>query len=106
MAPIDDALATIEALKPGEKLVYQAFADKYGVDRSTLPRRHKRVQLPLEIKNLNQQKLTPQQDEELFGYTEYFTETHCPPTRQIIINFATPLCSWEPSDRWVSRLIH
>ena len=24
----------------------------------------------------------------------------------MIINFATPLCDWEPSDRWVSRLIH
>ena len=24
----------------------------------------------------------------------------------MIINFATPLCDWEPLDRWVSRLIH
>ena len=24
----------------------------------------------------------------------------------MIINFATPLCDWEPADRWVTRLIH
>jgi hypothetical protein len=53
MAPIDDAIAAIEALKPGEKLVYQTFADKYGVNRVTLARRHKRLQAPLEVKNLN-----------------------------------------------------
>jgi hypothetical protein len=28
------------------------------------------------------------------------------PTRQMIINFTTPLASWEPSDRWVTRLLH
>jgi hypothetical protein len=31
IAPIDDALAAIEALKPGERLVYQRFADQYRV---------------------------------------------------------------------------
>ena len=43
MAPINDALAAIEALKPEEKLVYQRIADQNGVDRTTLARRHKRV---------------------------------------------------------------
>ena len=43
MAPIDDALAAIKALKPGEKLVYQKIADQDKVDRSTLSRQHKRV---------------------------------------------------------------
>lgn len=28
------------------------------------------------------------------------------PTRQIIINIVTPLCSWEPSDQWVTRFLH
>ena len=43
MAPMDDALAAIKALKPGEKLVYQKIADQHKVDRSTLSRQHKRV---------------------------------------------------------------
>ncbi len=28
------------------------------------------------------------------------------PTRQMIINIATPLCAWEPSGRWVTRFLH
>ena len=43
MAPIDDALAAIKALKPGEKLVYQQIADQHKIDRLTLSRQHKRV---------------------------------------------------------------
>jgi len=53
MAPIDDALAAIEALEPGEKLVYQKIADQFGVDRSTLARRHRGVQVPQELKDSN-----------------------------------------------------
>jgi hypothetical protein len=36
MAPIDNALAAIEAQGPEEKLVYQRIADQYAVDCSTL----------------------------------------------------------------------
>ena len=58
MAPIDNALAAIKALKPEEKLVYQKIADQYGVDRSTLARRHRGVQAAQETKYSRQQKLT------------------------------------------------
>ncbi|KAF2865772.1 hypothetical protein BDV95DRAFT_623534 [Massariosphaeria phaeospora] len=58
MAPINDALAAIKALDSGKKLVYQKIADQFGVDRSTLARRHKAVQAPRETKDSNQQKLT------------------------------------------------
>jgi hypothetical protein len=54
----------------------------------------------------NQRLLHPREEAELVKYVKSFTEKHCPPTRQMIINFATPLCSWEPSDPWVSRVIH
>jgi hypothetical protein len=40
MSSIEVALAAIESLKPGEKLVYTEIAAKYGVDRRTLARRH------------------------------------------------------------------
>jgi hypothetical protein len=78
MAPINDALAAIEALDPGEKLVYQKIADQYGVDRSTLARRHKGVQVPREAKDFNQQKLTQQQEEELVKYIQELTARHIP----------------------------
>jgi hypothetical protein len=106
MAPIDDALAAIEALEPGEKLVYQKIADQYGVDRSTLARRHKRVQVPRELKDSNQKKLTPQQEAGLVKYIEELTARHIPPTREIIRNFASAVAKEEVSDSWVTRFIN
>jgi hypothetical protein len=41
MSPIDDALASLESLKPGESINYTQVANKYGCDRSTLSRRHR-----------------------------------------------------------------
>ena len=88
MTGIKDALAEINNLKPGEKLVYQQIADKHGVDRSTLSRRHKQIQADQETKSVNQQKLTPQQEAELVKYIEELTACYIPPTREIIQNFA------------------
>jgi hypothetical protein len=106
MAPIDDALAAINALKPGEKLVYQKIADQYGVDRSTLARRHKRVQAPRTTKDSNQQKLIPQQKPELVSYIEKLTARHIPPTREMIANFASSIAKGRVSESWVTRFIN
>ena len=43
MDPIEAALESLESLKPGESPNYTAVAKKYGVQRSTLSRRHRRV---------------------------------------------------------------
>jgi hypothetical protein len=40
MEPIDAALAAVDALEPGEKLVYAQIVKKYGVEPTTLRRRH------------------------------------------------------------------
>jgi hypothetical protein len=53
MTGVDEALAEINAPEPGEKLVYQKIADKHGVDRSTLSRRHKQIQVLRTIKDIN-----------------------------------------------------
>ena len=106
MAPIDAALAAIEALKPGEKLVYQKIADQFGVDRSTLARRHRGVQAARENKYSQQQKLTPQQEEELVRYIEELTARHIPPTRQMIANFASAVAQEAVSESWVTRFIN
>ncbi|KAF1973256.1 hypothetical protein BU23DRAFT_465020 [Bimuria novae-zelandiae CBS 107.79] len=62
MGAIEDAIEAIQSLAPGEKFSYRKIAATYSVDRTTLSRRHKRVQAPNEAKNINQQKLTPQQE--------------------------------------------
>jgi hypothetical protein len=68
MSSIDAALAAIEALEPGEKLVYTHIAAEYGVDRRTLARRHQGVASSRGTKAQNQQALHPQQELELLRY--------------------------------------
>jgi hypothetical protein len=100
------ALSYIDSLKSGESFSYRQLAKKYRISRTTLTNHHQRRRRTNEDAHKDQRLLHPRDEAELVKYIKSFTETHCPPTRQMIINFATPLCSWEPSDRWVSRLIH
>ena len=106
MAAINKALAAIEALKPGEKLVYYKIADQYGVSRITLARRHKQIQTSREAKDLNQQKLNPQQERELVDYIERLTARYLPPTREMIANFASSIARERVSESWVTRFIN
>ncbi|KAF1348370.1 hypothetical protein EJ07DRAFT_141478, partial [Lizonia empirigonia] len=43
---INEAIAAIESREPGDDLVYQEYADWFGVDRCTLARRHQGRQGP------------------------------------------------------------
>ena len=59
MAPIDEALAAINSLQPGDKFYYATFADTYGVNSETLRRRVLGIQQSPEVKNNNQRALSP-----------------------------------------------
>ena len=106
MAPIDNALAHIGSLKPGDKLCYQTIADDYGVERSTLSRRHRAISQPPTTKNINQQKLDPQQEQELVKYIQGLTARHLSPTRDMIQNFASTIAKEPVSESWVTRFIN
>jgi hypothetical protein len=106
MAPIDDALAAIESHELGEQLVYQKYADKYGVNRSTLSRRHRGISQPRKDYAANQQVLTPAQEAELVEYIKTLTKQGLPPTREMIQNFSSKLAPWELSESWVTRFLH
>jgi hypothetical protein len=93
MAPIDEALAAIESRELGEQIVYQAYADKYNVSRTTLSRRH-------------QQVLTIPQEQQLVRYIKTLTERGIPPTRAIIRRYASQLAPWELGDGWITRFLH
>ena len=69
-------------------------------------RQHKGQAVPHEQKVEDQRLLHPRDEAELVEYIRGLTERHLMPTRQMIINFATPFCGWEPSDSWVTRLLH
>jgi hypothetical protein len=81
MDPIDEAIAAIESLGPGEQFTYQEYAEKYGCNSRTLARRHQGKQGTVAEKNTAQQRLTPQQEEELVTYIVGLTERRLPPTR-------------------------
>ncbi|KAJ8105176.1 hypothetical protein OPT61_g10339 [Boeremia exigua] len=106
MEGINAALAEIDSLDPGEQFSYNQIAKKYSVNRTTLARRHQRVQVPREEANQNQPKLTPQQEEELVEYIFELTARHSAPTQVMIQNFASAVAETPCSERWVSRFLN
>jgi hypothetical protein len=105
MSLIEAALAAIESLKPGEKLVYTQIAAKYGVDRRTLARRHQGATISREAQAQNLQALAPQQEQELLQYIKQLTERGLPPTRPMIRRFASEIAKRELGKGWVDRYI-
>jgi hypothetical protein len=106
MAPIEDALAAIEAQELGEQIVYQKYADKYNVNRSTLSRRHRRVCKSREDSAADKQVLAPAQELELVEYIETLSRQGLPPTREMIQNFSSAVAPWDVSETWVTRFLH
>jgi hypothetical protein len=68
MAPIDDAIAAIEACDHEERFVLQEHADRYGVVRSTLSRRLARQTSSVSAKATGQLKLHPHHEAAPVGY--------------------------------------
>jgi hypothetical protein len=106
MAPIDDALAAIEAQELGEQLVYQDYAKRYGVNRSMLSQRHRRVCRSRDDYASHKQVLTPAQEAGLVEYINRLTKQGLPPTREMIQNFSSALAPWELSESWITRFLH
>ena len=105
MSSIDDAIAAIESLQPGEQLSYRKIAAQYGCDRTTLARRHQGRASPRSTMALNQQSLHPQQEQELLAYIDRLTERGLPPTRAIIRSIASQIAHKELGVHWVDRFV-
>jgi hypothetical protein len=105
MAPIDDAIAELESLQPGEKLCYTTTAKKHGVVRSTLMQRYTGQTRARNERDLDQWKLNPQQEHELILYIEHLTRQGLPPTRSMVQNFAATIAQTAISELWVTRFL-
>ena len=105
MSSIEAALAAIDSLKPGEKVNYMQVAKKYGVERTTLARRHKGASTSSAIKVQNQLSLHPQQEYELVQYIERLGRQGLPPTRAAIQNFGSQLAGKRVGKSWVDRFM-
>ncbi|KAF1354536.1 hypothetical protein EJ07DRAFT_66651, partial [Lizonia empirigonia] len=106
MDRINEAIAAIELCEPGDDLVYQEYADWFGVDRCTLARRHQGRQGTRQAKIFDQKKLTPAQEEELILYIRDLTRRGLPPTNTMIRNFASTIAHERVSESWVTRFKH
>jgi hypothetical protein len=80
MAAIEAALAAIESLGPRERLNYTQIAKEYGVDRSTLSTRHRRVQQSRDTGFENQRLLNDAQAAQLIEWINDLTERGLPPS--------------------------
>jgi sulfur relay (sulfurtransferase) DsrC/TusE family protein len=99
------ALSYMRFLKKDESFSYRIFAEKFGINRTTLSTDHQGRRKTISDAHQDQRLLHQCDEVELVKYIRSFMEKHCPPKRQMIKNFAAPLGDWEPSDRWVTRLI-
>ncbi|KAH8621091.1 hypothetical protein IG631_24256 [Alternaria alternata] len=98
MDPIQEAIEYLESREAGDELSYRQVAKIFGVDRTTLSRRHKGSQGTREAKIANQQRLHPQQEDEVIRHIDGATRDGLPPTRGILKNFGSAVAQQEVSD--------
>ncbi|KAF7569826.1 Trichoplein multi-domain protein [Pyrenophora tritici-repentis] len=106
MSCINAAIEAIESRDPGDKFTYSEVARRFGVDRSTLSRRHQQIRGSNEAKSRNQQLLHPHQELQLLEHIDELTEAGLPPTRTMIQNFASAIAGRATSQSWVTRFFH
>ena len=103
MTPIEKALAYLESQKCPN---YSKTALLFGVDRSTLSRRHRGVAGSKADKISNGKLLSSQQETTLIEYINRLTDRGTPPTPAMIRNFATDIAGIAPSKMWLSRFVN
>jgi hypothetical protein len=102
---MDEAIEDLEARKGGEELGYRKTAKIFGVDESTLRRRHQgKCATRAQAAQANQ-LLHPQQEEELLKYIEALTERALPPTKAMVASFASQISKKEVGVNWVGRFL-
>jgi hypothetical protein len=105
MSAIEAALAAIESLKPGDTFTYSQVAREFGVDRTTLSRRHRGRTSSKRVSAEMHQHLHPQQEKQLVRYIERLTEQGLPPSRSMIRNFGSQIAKKELGYHWVDRFL-
>jgi hypothetical protein len=106
MTGITEALAECDSIPSGDKIPWQEIADKHGVVRSTLTRRHRRETRSRKEVLTSQRNLQPQQQAELVKYIERLTDRKLPPTREIVQSYASDIAAHPVSESWVTRFLY
>jgi hypothetical protein len=95
MRAIEDAIKAIELRKLGESFSYRRIAAIYGCSHAVLSQRYQSVSTSRSTKAQNQQALYPQQELELLRYIERLARQGLPPTRPMILRFASDIAKKE-----------
>ena len=98
MDPIQEAIEYLESREAGDNFSYRQVAKIFGVNRTTLSRRHKGLQVSHEAKCANQQQLNLQQEQEVVKHIERAIRDSLPPTRGILKNFGSAVAQHEVFD--------
>jgi hypothetical protein len=105
MTAIDKAIEDLESHESGPQYPYQKYATKWGVNRSTLSRRHRGVSRSVRAAHDAQKNLTTPQQQGLIDYITDLTKNGLPPTREMIQNFSSEIAQKPVSESWVTRFI-
>jgi hypothetical protein len=105
MDPIQAAIEAIELREEGASFSYRTVAKIFGVDRTTLSRRHQGSQQSRATKEPHQRALSPQQEQALLRHLDKLIERRLPPTREMMRNFALVIAYQEISESWVTRFL-
>jgi hypothetical protein len=96
----------LEAIKSSLKPNYAALAREFGVERTTLAKRHKGQTVTREEANsVHRQLLTTIQEEQLIKQINKLTIRHMPPTVQMVKNMAEEIIQREVNKNWTSRFV-
>ena len=103
MQAIDKAL---KDLASQESPNYGATARKYGINRTTLSRRHRGLARSWAVNVANTKSLlTPQQEKELVDYINKLSVFGLPSVVSMIRNFAFNISKKTPGKNWPTRFI-
>lgn len=103
MDPIEAALATLEAQEGPPN--YQATAKKFGVERTTLMRRHKKLTRSRSDYYESRQIMTREQERDLVKYINVLSDRGIPPTPTIVCIFIFNITKHKVSKNFVSSFV-
>jgi hypothetical protein len=99
------AIEAMEREEEEEEIGYVGVAKTYGINESTLRRRHQGKCTTRAEAAQMRQKLNPKQEEKLCKYIDTLTERALPSTRMMVTSFASQICKKEVGVNWVSRFL-
>ena len=102
---MDSIEAALADLKLQETPNYTVTAKKYGVDRTTLSRRHRGVTIKRGYNPKSNALLSIEQRKTLIAFINQLTEQGLPPTARLVRRFAFDISGKMPGKNWVGRFV-